>query len=287
VLSSALLVGTLFVAWGRMKTASRIYRFGDFTLDVGEQQLRRSDAVVFLRPRPFETLLYLVERHGHLVRKRELLDRVWAETNVTESVLSNAIAELRRALDDDVDKPRYISTVPRLGYRFIAETEEDDPVSEGQRSASMQAAPESAIVVLPFSNISADPENEHFCDGLSEELINGLTKVPSLRVVAHTSAFSFKGRDADVREIGRKLNVGSVLEGSVRKAGKRLRISVQLIDATNGYHLWSEQFDRRLEDVFAIQDEIARAILEKLRIGRSEEAPDARHAKPPTRDMEA
>ncbi|MDH5386209.1 MAG: protein kinase, partial [Candidatus Aminicenantes bacterium] len=123
-----------------------------------------------------------------------------------------------------------------------------------------------SIAVLPFQNISADPEQDYFCDGLAEELINALTQIKVLRVVARTSAFSFKGKDIDIREIGRKLNVEVVLEGSVRKAGNRLRVTAQLINVADGYHLWSERYDRDMEDIFAIQDEISLAIVEKLKV---------------------
>jgi eukaryotic-like serine/threonine-protein kinase len=123
-----------------------------------------------------------------------------------------------------------------------------------------------SITVLPFVNMSADPEQEYFCDGLAEEIINALTKIKSLKVVARTSAFAFKGIKSDIREIGRKLNVSSVLEGSVRKSGSRLRITAQLINVSDGYHLWSEKYDRNLEDVFAIQDEISEAIVDILKV---------------------
>jgi serine/threonine-protein kinase len=125
----------------------------------------------------------------------------------------------------------------------------------------------SSIVVLPFVNMSTDQENEYFSDGLTEELINALTKIGDLRVVARTSSFVFKGKDLDVREIGERLNVGNVLEGSVRKAGNRIRVTAQLIDVKDGYHVWSERYDRDLEDIFAVQDEIAREIAEKLKSG--------------------
>lgn len=123
-----------------------------------------------------------------------------------------------------------------------------------------------SIAVLPFVNMSADPENEYFCDGLAEELINALTKIERLRVVARTSAFSFKGKNMDVREIGQKLNIGSVLEGSVRKAGNRLRITAQLINVADGYHLWSERYDREMKDIFDIQDEISLSIVDALKV---------------------
>ena len=123
-----------------------------------------------------------------------------------------------------------------------------------------------SIAVLPFVNISADPENEYFCDGLAEELLNALSKIEALRVAARTSAFSFKGKETDIREIGQKLNVSAVLEGSVRKAGNRLRITAQLISVADGYHLWSERYDREMEDIFEIQDEISLAIVDALKV---------------------
>jgi len=153
-------------------------------------------------------------------------------------------------------------------------------------SVISQKKPSSSIVVLPFINMSADPEQEYFCDGLAEELINGLTQLRGLHVVARTSAFSFKGKEMDVREIGAKLNVSSVLEGSVRKAGSRIRVMAQLVDVANGYHLWSERFDREMDDVFAIQDEITQAIVEKLKIRLFGEEKN-RLAKRMTVDLEA
>jgi serine/threonine-protein kinase len=126
--------------------------------------------------------------------------------------------------------------------------------------------PAHSIAVLPFVNMSADPENEYFCDGLAEELINALAKVEAIQVAARTSAFSFRGRELDIREIGSKLNVSTVLEGSVRKASSRLRITAQLVNVSDGYHLWSERYDRQMEDVFAIQDEITLAIVDALKV---------------------
>ena len=126
--------------------------------------------------------------------------------------------------------------------------------------------PTPSVAVLPFTNLSADKEQEYFCDGMAEEIINALTHVEDLRVVARTSAFSFRGKEIDIRDIGKKLSVGTVLEGSVRKAGNRLRITAQLVNVADGYHLWSEKYDRNMEDVFAIQDEISLAIVDKLKV---------------------
>ena len=137
----------------------------------------------------------------------------------------------------------------------------------GYQSATQQLLSHTpSIAVLPFVNMSADPENEYFCDGLAEELINALTKIDRLRVLARTSSFSFKGKQADVREIGQRLNVSTVLEGSVRKAGSRLRITAQLINVADGYHLWSERYDRQIEDLFEIQDEVTLAVVDALKL---------------------
>jgi TolB-like protein/DNA-binding XRE family transcriptional regulator len=138
---------------------------------------------------------------------------------------------------------------------------------ETQMGAEVRSAPGTrSIAVLPFLNISTDAENDYFCDGLSEELINALTKIKGLLVVARGSAFSFRGKEIDVREIGRLLNVDTVLEGSIQKVGDRLRVTAQLIDAGNGFHFWSERFDRRMTDIFAIQDEITLSIVKLMKV---------------------
>ncbi|NIN00088.1 MAG: hypothetical protein GTO24_19050, partial [candidate division Zixibacteria bacterium] len=138
--------------------------------------------------------------------------------------------------------------------------------SEALKQETSEIKRRASIAVLPFTNLSADKEQEYFCDGMAEEIINALTHVEDLRVVARTSAFAFKGEKIDIREIGKKLNVEAVLEGSVRKAGNRLRISAQLINVADGYHLWSEKYDRDMADVFAIQDEISLTIVDRLKV---------------------
>jgi len=158
--------------------------------------------------------------------------------------------------------------------------------SRGPEISTQQFHNTPSIAVLPFINMSADAENEYFCDGLAEELLNALAKIEALRVAARTSAFSFKGKETDVREIGRKLNVGVVLEGSVRKSGNRLRITAQLINVADGYHLWSERYDRQIEDLFEIQDEVTLAVVDalKLKLLSSEKAS---LLKQPTENTEA
>jgi len=172
-----------------------------------------------------------------------------------ETVMSAALAK--------VPGERYESAGAFLADLESLRRELESGVSEGRR-LKRQRRP--SVAVLPFVNLSADKEQEYFCDGMSEEIINALTHVKGLRVVARTSAFAFKGRHADIREIGRKLNVNTILEGSIRKAGKRLRITAQLVNIEDGYHLWSEKYDRDMEDVFAIQDEIGLVVAEKLKV---------------------
>lgn len=233
------------------------YGFGEFVLEVGDRRLIRRGQAMDLRPKAFDTLLCLVARHGRLVRREQLIADVWAGAYVSEEVLTHCVSEVRKALGDDPRHPRYLATVPRFGYRFVADVR---AFAASTIAARGVAGPVPGIVVLPFTNLSSDPENEYLCDGLSEELINRLTKVRGMRVIAHSSSFAFKGQDIDARRIGKQLEVDRILEGSVRQSGDRLRISAQLIDARDGGHLWCEQFDRPTADVFAIQDEMAQAI---------------------------
>src|SRR5262245_30968214 len=219
------------------------------------------DRTVRLEPKIMEVLLCLAEHPGETLSKEQLFQAVWPNIVVTEDVLRRCIGELRRAFDDDARNPQIIETVSKRGYRLLA------PVSA---LAAAPAPPESAltdsIVVLPFSNMSADPENEYFADGITEEIIDALAQIPGLRVVARSSAFSFKGKYIDLRVLGEQLKVRTVLEGSVRRADNRLRITAQLVSTADGYHLWSERYEREMKDVFAIQEEIAQAIAQRLKI---------------------
>ncbi len=235
------------------------YRFDDVVVDRDLFRVSKGGQPKSLEPRAFDLLIYLIEHRDRVVEKQELFDQVWKGSFVTDNALTQEIMNIRHALGDKVGTPRYIQTVRKHGYRFIADLIEG---SDAVGSADSQPS----VAVLPFANLSAAAENEYFCDGLAEELINALTKVRNLRVVARTSAFSFKYQQLDVREIGRKLNAAAVLEGSVQRTGNRLRILTQLINSADGYHLWSERFDREMDDVFAIQEEIAGAIINKLSV---------------------
>ncbi|SPE24985.1 hypothetical protein SBA7_1100002 [Candidatus Sulfotelmatobacter sp. SbA7] len=240
-------------------------RFGVFELDPESGELRKQGLKVKLQEQPFQILQILLEHPGKVVTREELQQRIWpADTFVDfDQGLYNATKRLREALGDSADTPRYIETLSRRGYRFIAPLNGSAP--EPRKPVPAAAASDS-IAVLPFLNLSADPENEFFADGITEEIINALARIEQLHVVARSSAFSFKGKHLDLRIIGEQLNVRTVLEGSVRRSGNHLRITAQLVSVADGYHLWSERYDREMKDVFDIQDEIARSIVDRLKV---------------------
>jgi len=202
----------------------------------------------------------LLERPGEVVLREEIRGKLWPGSTVVEfdHSINAAVRRLRDALRESADKPRYIETLPRRGYRFIGE------VRAAAGSPKAVIAP--SIAVLPFMDLSGDKENEYFSDGLAEEIINNLTRTAGLKVIARTSAFAFKGKQEDIRKIAAALDVTNVLEGSVRRSGSRVRVVAQLIAAADGSHLWSERYDREMADIFAIQDEIAEAISSALQV---------------------
>jgi len=217
-----------------------------------------------------DVLLCLAREPDQVVPRRAIADSVWGHEHGSDESLTRSISLLRNRLREAGADPELIVTVPKRGYRLSAVPEPLDPAETRDLSptaAGTTGAPDhSSIAVLPFANISADPENEYFSDGIAEELLNALSRVPGLRVAARTSAFSFKNAAVDVATIGERLGVNNVLEGSVRKAGKQLRITAQLVSAQDGYQIWSQRFDRELDDVFSVQDEISTAIVNALKM---------------------
>jgi serine/threonine-protein kinase len=211
-----------------------------------------------VEPKVMGVLVCLARHAPDPVSKEDLLQEVWPDTFVGEGVLTRSISELRRTLEDEAKEPSIIQTIAKRGYRIVAAV---TPVAEHAVPAPVQS-----IAVLPFLNLSGDPQNDFFCDGISEEVINALAHVNNLHVVARTSSFAFKGQYVDLRAVGQQLNVRTVLEGSVRRSGDRLRITAQLVNAADGYHLWSEKYDREMTDVFAIQEEIASSIAQRLEL---------------------
>jgi adenylate cyclase len=237
--------------------------FGEyrFHLDTGQLWFREHE--VHLTPKAAGVLKMLVSNAGSPVSKGDLFAAVWPDVAVTDDALTTCIQELRRVLSDDAKRPQFIETRHRRGYQFIA------PLIREPGSASPAAAPTSravsSIAVLPFADMSPTHDQEYLCEGLAEELINALTQIDGLRVAARTASFQFRGKGEDIRRVGEQLNVETLLEGSVRKAGDRLRVTVQLIEVASGYHRWSHRFDGQFEDVFAVQDEIAESVARSLR----------------------
>jgi TolB-like protein/Tfp pilus assembly protein PilF len=228
--------------------------FGPFEIDEKTGELRKDGTKIRLQEQPRQILQILLEHPGELVARDELRKRVWPTDTFVDfdHGINNAIKRLRESLGDTGETPRYVETLPRRGYRFL--------------HAVATTRPEVSIAVLPFLSLSADPENEIFADGMCEEIISSLAQLKNLQVTARTSSFAFKGKHVDLRVIGEQLNVQTVLEGSVRKLGNRLRITSQLVNAADGYHLWSETYDREMKDVFAIQEEIAKSIAQRLEV---------------------
>jgi adenylate cyclase len=233
-----------------------ILRFGEFELGVSNAELRRDGRSVRLPPQPFAVLVLLASNPGQLLTRQEIREHLWGEKAFVDFELgiNYCLNQIRKALGDNVRTPRYVETVPRRGYRFIA------PVEAERLLPGRTSADTPSVAVLPFANLSAEEESGYFSDGLADEIITALTRVEGLRVVARTSSFAFRGARRDVREIGARLGVSTVLEGSVQRSVGRVRVSAQLVNSENGFHLWSEHYDRELTDIFAIQDEISRAI---------------------------
>jgi len=245
-----------------VRQARRFIRFGTYEVNLQAHELRRKGRKIRLQEQPFRILVMLLESPGELISREVLREALWQGGTIVEfeHSLNTAVNKLRAALEDDASKPSFIETVPRLGYRFIA------PVEGRSARTDHELDFTGSIAVLPFANLSADKENEYFSDGLAEEILNALAQVPGLRVMARTSSFFFRDKDVDIREIGARLSVDHIIEGSVRREGDRIRVTVQLINAAEGYHLWSQCYDRRMAGVFDVQDEISRAVAEKLRV---------------------
>jgi adenylate cyclase len=234
--------------------------FARFRFEPGSTRLWSGKREIKLTPKAARLLGVLIGRAGEPVSKDELFGEVWRSSVVSDDALVTCIQGLRKALGDDAKKPRFIETRHRHGYRFVATVG-----ANGAASVAPAAASVASIAVLPFTDMSPGRDQDYLCEGLAEELIDALTHIDGLRVAARSSSFQFRGAGLDVRQVGRELGVGALLEGSVRKAGDKLRVTVQLIDTRSGYHKWSERFDRELGDLFAMQDEIAEAVASKLR----------------------
>jgi len=227
--------------------------FGVFELDLRAGELRKRGMRVRLQEKPFQILAALLRRPGEVVTREELRHRLWPSDTFVEfdRSLNTGLSKLREALGDSAENPRFIETLPRRGYRFIA------PV--GQPKTALQQDARKMLAVLPFENLSGDSDQEYFADGLTEELISQLGQINPRRlgVIARTSASHLKGTKKSIKEIAGDLNVGYVLEGSVRREGSRVRIAAQLITAQDQTHLWSSTYDRELGDILSVQQDVA------------------------------
>ena len=246
--------------------------FTGHTLDVGRRELRRGADFIAVEPQVLDLLIYLVENRDHVVSKDDLIASVWGGRIVSDATLSSRISAARRAVGDSGKEQKVIRTIARKGLRFVGsvhmQSNSEEPVT-AVPGGQIQKRPYSAfpppdrpaIAVLPFTNLSSDPKLEFFSDGISEDLITALSKLRWFFVVARNSSFIYKGKTVHMKQVAAELGVGYVVEGSVRKSGDRVRITVQLNDVGTGSHIWAERYDRELVDVFAVQDEITEAIV--------------------------
>ena len=256
-------------------------RFDGYRFDIETGRLWFGKGEIRLTPKAAAVLKVLVTHAGEPVSKERLFAAVWSGIVVSDDALTSCVQELRKALDDDPRQPRFIETRHRRGYRFVASlAAETAPAALDTHPAHEDVT---AIAVLPFADMSPDRDQDYLCEGLAEELINALTHIDGLRVASRTASFQFRGPGADVRAVGHQLGVRSLLEGSVRKADDRLRVTVQLVEVATGYHRWSQRFDRRLDDVFAIEDEIAESVATSLRGNLLSQREKQALVRPPTR----
>src|SRR5258708_24632718 len=243
-------------------------------LDVDRRELRRGSEPIAVEPQVFDLLVYLVQNRDRVVSKDDLIASVWGGRIVSESTLTSRINAARKAVGASGRDKKLIRTVPRKGLRFVGDVRTqpagaepadtlNSPLDEAHDPARtvLPLPDRPAIAVLPFNNMSGDPEQEYFSDGISEDIITGLSKLRWFFVIARNSSFIYKGKAVNMKQVAEELGVGYVAEGSVRKSGGRVRITAQLNDVTTGSHVWAERYDRDLADVFAVQDEITESIV--------------------------
>ena len=242
-----------------------LYRFENYALDTDRRELRQGDDLVPLAPQVFDILAYLIRHRERVVSKDDLIAGIWRGRVVSESALTTRLNGARTAIGDSGEHQRLIRTLPRKGFRFVGEVyEEKQPASNPARDTTIDSPvshEQPSIVVLPFVNLSADPLQDYFTDGIVEDITTELSRFSELFVIARNTSFTYKGQAVDVRAVGRDLGVRYALEGSVRKAAKRVRITGQLIDAESGKHIWADRFESSLEDIFELQDQMAHSVV--------------------------
>jgi TolB-like protein len=245
------------------------YLFEEYAFDTDRRELHRGTDVVAITPQAFDLLDYLIRNRERVVSKDDLIEAIWNGRSVSDAALTTRLNVARGAIGDSGGEQRLIRTLPRKGFRFVgAVREERAPASAvtadlpmEPRKPALSLPDKPSIAVLPFQNLSADPEQEYFADGVVEDITMALSLFRWLFVIARNSSFTYKGRPVDIKQVGRELAVRYVLEGSVRKAGNRVRIAGQLIDAETGAHLWADRFDGALEDIFDLQDRVTSSVV--------------------------
>ena len=272
-----------------------VFRFGDHVLDIERRELRRGAEPIALEPQVFDLLVYLVRNRGRVVSKDDLIEGVWGGRIVSDSALTSRLNAARKAVNDSGAEQRVIRTVQRRGVRFIGEVSEDgEPVrgiaaaptatEEAPATTEAPTAPRLSIVVLPFVNLSNDPEQQYFADGVTGDLMTDLSRIPDMLVISRNTAFTYRDKPVDTRQIGRELGVRYVLEGEVQRSGNRVRVTAQLIDAETDTHLWAERFAGDAGDLFALQEEITNRIAVALDLELVGDAAARPSERPDTRD---
>jgi len=244
------------------------YFFENYAFDTDRRELHRGADVVSVAPQVFDLLDYLIRNRERVVSKDDLIDAIWNGRIVSDAALTTRLNAARSVIGDSGEEQRLIKTLPRKGFRFVGTVREKKPAGEAvsdtlaeQPKPALPLPDKPSIAVLPFETMSGGPEQEYFADGMVEDIITGLSRSKSVFVIARQSTFTYKGKAVDIKQVGRELGVRYVLEGSVRKAANRVRITGQLIDATTGVHLWADRFDSLLEDIFDLQDRVTSSVI--------------------------
>jgi len=249
------------------------YLFEEYTFDTNLRELHRGAEVVSLAPQVFDLLEYLIRNRKRLVSKDELIIAVWNGRVVSDAALTTRLNAARSAIGDTGEKQHLIKTLPRKGFRFVGAVQEDEgrtvepagsAVHNGDTTLTQASAARLSMVVLPFANLSDDPGQDYFVDGVTDSLTTDLSRISGSFVIGRHTAFTYKGKAVDLKQVGRELNVHYVLEGSVQRSDNRLRVNVQLVDAETGAHLWADRFDKPVADLFDMQDEIVSRLANTL-----------------------
>ncbi|WP_431017262.1 winged helix-turn-helix domain-containing tetratricopeptide repeat protein [Bradyrhizobium pachyrhizi] len=245
------------------------YLFEEYALDTDRRELHRGTDMVSVAPQVFDLLDFLIRNRDRVVSKDDVIHAIWNGRSVSDAALTTRLNAARSAIGDSGEQQRLIKTLPRKGFRFIGAVREERTTASAARGAEpieprqppLKLPDKPSIAVLPFQNLSADPDQEYFADGVVEDITMALSRFHWLLVIARNSSFTYKGRPVDIKQVGRELAVRYVLEGSVRKAGNRIRIAGQLIDAETGAHLWADRLDGALEDIFDLQDQVTSTVV--------------------------